>query len=420
MKKYKMSKVFVPGGFPELTYYPRNEYKLESRLKEAKENLCKLIMVTGLTKSGKTVLTNNVFSRSEAIWFDGGAFTNEQDFWENICEQLDLFTSITENETREESAGIDGGLESEGGIPFLRAKASIKSTLGERTENSQSKTRVVNYKTKAIFALRNIKVPLIIDDFHYIPREKQGSLVRALKSLIFEGLPIIFIAIPHRRLDAIRVEREMTGRIEIIEIPVWQETELSAIPEIGFKLLNIEISKEIIANFAKESLGSPHLMQEFCRELCKTLEIVETSCKTIKYDDTSILPSIFKKVAQNTGRQMFEKLSRGPRQRTDRIKRKLKNGKTPDIYGVVLYALADMKPGIESIDYEELRSHVRVIMEDNIPQAHEVSRVLEHMARIAANDESSTPVIDWDKDDKKLHITDPFFAYYLRWGIDNK
>jgi hypothetical protein len=58
MKAYKTCNVFVPGGFPEFTYNPRTEKKLEDALIETKDNLCKLVMVTGLTKSGKTVLTS--------------------------------------------------------------------------------------------------------------------------------------------------------------------------------------------------------------------------------------------------------------------------------------------------------------------------------------------------------------------------
>lgn len=51
-----------------------------------------------------------------------------------------------------------------------------------------------------------------------------------------------------------------------------------------------------------------------------------------------------------------------------------------------------------------------------LPQLHEVARVLKHMATIAATDRSSTPVIEFEEAEKKLHITDPFFAFYLRWG----
>ena len=52
----KFTEFFVPGGFPRHTYNPRMELKLEQRLTETKQNLCKLVSVTGQTKSGKTSL----------------------------------------------------------------------------------------------------------------------------------------------------------------------------------------------------------------------------------------------------------------------------------------------------------------------------------------------------------------------------
>jgi len=59
---------------------------------------------------------------------------------------------------------------------------------------------------------------------------------------------------------------------------------------------------------------------------------------------------------------------------------------------------------------------IRDVSGSQLPQLHEVARVLKHMATIASTDQSSTPVIDFEEDEKKLHITDPFFAFYLRWG----
>jgi hypothetical protein len=54
------------------------------------------------------------------------------------------------------------------------------------------------------------------------------------------------------------------------------------------------------------------------------------------------------------------------------------------------------------------------------PQIQEVARVLKKMATIAASDASSTPVIDFEEIEQRLHITDPFFAFYLRWGSLSK
>lgn len=94
----------------------------------------------------------------------------------------------------------------------------------------------------------------------------------------------------------------------------------------------------------------------------------------------------------------------------------MQDGRTVDIYELVLHALAHIRPGLVSIEYEELRAAIKDLSASQIPQLHEVSRVLKHMAAIAATDQSSTPVIDFEEEEKKLHITDPFFAFYLRWG----
>ncbi len=214
-----------------------------------------------------------------------------------------------------------------------------------------------------------------------------------------------------------KVEREMTGRIETISIPPWEKGELVEIPRTGFPLLNIEVKDQITDRLADEAIGSPHLMQEFCRAICDMHEIKETS------DDKIVIDSIdeetlFQSVAQNTGKVIFDKLSKGPRQRADRVQRKLADGDTTDIYGLVLRALAQLRPGLDTIEYETLRSAIRDVSSGTQPQAHEVTRVLDKMSQIAASDESSTPVIDWEKDDRILHITDPFFAFYLRWGIE--
>lgn len=96
--------------------------------------------------------------------------------------------------------------------------------------------------------------------------------------------------------------------------------------------------------------------------------------------------------------------------------RTLKDGRTVDIYQLVLHGLAHIRPGLVSLEYEELRAAIREVSGSQMPQLHEVARVLKHMATIAATDQSSTPVIDFEEEEKKLHITDPFFAFYLRWG----
>ena len=318
---YRTSKVFVPGGFPQLTYNPRTNHKLEEALEETKDNLCKLVMMTGLTKSGKTVLTNNIFPREDSVWFDGGTFSSEDEFWKDLADQLDIFPEQSVSETNEKmnQGELNTGVATQ--LVLFKLEGGGKYKHSTKKGKTSIKSKKGNPKTLALQELKLKRKPLIIDDFHYLPRDKQGSIVRAVKALIFDGVPVIFIAIPHRRLDAVKVEREMTGRIKTINVPIWEIEELKLIPELGFPLLNIIVTPEIKNKFASEAIGSPHLMQEFCRELCVSNSIKETLEEKLVIDriDFKIL---FESVAANTGKVIFDKLSKGPRQRSDRMKKK--------------------------------------------------------------------------------------------------
>lgn len=158
-------------------------------------------------------------------------------------------------------------------------------------------------------------------------------------------------------------------------------------------------------------------MQELCLSICSEFGVEGTSSETLDVDNFN--DDLYFNVAQSTGRAVFEKLKKGPRSRTDRQKRYLKNGTETDIYGVVLAALESIKPGLQTLEYEQIRNATRDVIQSKTPQINEITRVLDHMSRISFDENSSTPVIDWDKEDQQLHITDPFFAFYLRWGRIN-
>jgi hypothetical protein len=403
--------IFVPGGFPRHTYNPRLDHQLEERLAEATQNLCKLVTVTGQTKSGKTVLARKILPPEAAIWVDGGAVAQEDDFWQILIERLGLFQSKATEQKKLSARKIIGKGTAQASFFFAKGTGEVGAELEKSRSTGTTSGQILSSRVAALKGLAAFRRPLVIDDFHYVPRTLQASIVRALKPLIFDGLAVVLIAIPHRRYDALKVEKEMTGRIFPIQIPVWSESELIFIPSTGFKLLGIEVPEDRVYRFAREAIGSPHLMQDFCRNMSRRLQSNEAMTAS-----SVPVEKIFVDVAESIGRPIFEKLARGPRQRSDRLQRQLKNGRTVDIYQLVLHALAHLKPSLVSFEYEELRAAIREVSGSQIPQLHEVARVLKHMAQIAATDQSSTPVIDFEEDEKKLHITDPFFAFYLRWG----
>lgn len=115
--------VFIPGGVPTYTYNPREDYCLETKIMQAKRNLCKLMIVTGQTKMGKTVLAEKVYNRdSDSIWVDGGEISDEESFWDNIVSQLEIPTLCEKQNSTNVNVAIETEVEGQLKFHFIEER----------------------------------------------------------------------------------------------------------------------------------------------------------------------------------------------------------------------------------------------------------------------------------------------------------
>lgn len=406
----KVGDVFVVGRLPRITYNPRDDRGLEEGLRTYLEDRGTILSVSGATKTGKTVLLRSV--APEAIALSGGAISSANDMWSQVAESLGLWTERTKGDAASESSGQSWG--GSGGIAVINGRYDRESQTSSTRD--ESLTSRVTPSTAARNALRGNIHLLFIDDFHYIDRDVQLAIVRGLKDLVFDGLGVILASVPHRAFDAVRVETEMTGRVTHLKVAPWKPEELMEIARLGFEALNLLDPNENLARkLAQESFASPHLMQEFCKRLCRTNGIKVREERPIALVAPENWEKFFKETAVDTSKAAFDLLRTGPRQRTDRIQRVLKDGRDVDIYGAVLAAIARTGPQLE-IGYETLRSALREVLQSDPPQRHEVTRVLDQMTSIAKNKVEGEPVLEFDEQLSTVHISDPYFAFYLRWG----
>ncbi len=269
------------------------------------------------------------------------------------------------------------------------------------------------------YLLNNQDKPIIIDDFHYIPHHVQTNIIRSMKNPIFEGVRLVLISVPHRAYDTVKIESEMTGRVQQLKIPLWEIDELKEIATKGFPLLNIKPHDEISEILANESFGNPQLMQEFCVNICKFNQISETAPAPLMLTGNP-KSEFFTTIAEIiTSKTDFELLARGPRQRTDRAKREFIDGSIGDIYLAILVALANTGPKT-TVTYEELRSKLRIVLKGDLPQLQQVSRVLAKMQELSSLSEGKPRILEWDNISNTLYLLDPYFAFYLRWAIRDK
>lgn len=404
--------VFVAGGLPTITYSPRAELGLETRLRDYLEERFRILSISGPTKTGKTVLVKNVLQNVDKVLISGGDVRSTSDLWNNVADHLSLISTYeeTRQDTDAESRTVGGDVQ----IPVLgKLSKSGQESVSSSTSDKVIRNRSIDIAAKK--ALRESNVPLIIDDFHYIPAGVQVEIVRSLKDLVFDGLPVIVIAVPHRAYDVIRVEKEMTGRVEQLSIGFWSNSELRGIAEKGFGALRVVDEAGVITErLAAESFASPHLMQSFCLEVVKGSGIRERQ-PTPVFLQEPMWSEFFKERSIAASKTAFDKLVRGPRQRTDRKPRTLKNGLTVDIYGAVLMAIGHTGP-LTSVSYESLRAAMRDVAAEDAPSGQEITRILGEMTKIAREMEGE-PVVDYDASLATLHISDPYFAFFLKWRV---
>ncbi len=405
----------MPGGQPTITYYPRDSLGLEEKVRDYLDERHKILSVSGPTKCGKTVLLKAVLKQQSPLWLSGGDIHSVDEFWELVADRLGVFLQ----QDTSDSTGTTNAKTGQAGFSVAPAGVGFKGDLTNQTSSStgrttrSGRTRPLSSATKEALGLS--QPVIVIDDFHYVPSDAQQEIVRGLKDLVFDGLPVVLVAVPHRAYDAVRVEKEMTGRVDQLKIDFWSDDELEGIAREGFEALNVTDDSGLAERLAKESFHSPHLMQEFCLYLCKDNGVRERSSETQRLQAPD-WPDFFRARASQASKSAFDLLARGPRQRSDRKERVLKTGEVVDIYRAVLAAIAETGP-LTELTYEELRASLRQVIQGDPPQRHEVTRVLEEMAKIAKEQIEGEAVVDYDAELATLYISDPFFAYFLRWGV---
>jgi hypothetical protein len=275
MNTVAASQVFVAGGLPTVTYNPRADLRLEDRVRDYLDERHKILSVSGPTKSGKTVLLRSVVKFG--IWLAGGEIHSVDEFWAIAGDKLEVMLQeqVARKDEESSSKSTSGGAQIKpfgigSGVEHQRGESSTK---GDTT--TRGRTRPTQPAVKE--ALERLRPVIVIDDFHYIPPTVQSGIVRGLKDLIFRGVRVVLVAVPHRAYDSVRVEKEMTGRVVQLPIEFWSHEELLGIPRAGFAALNVaDHGEELSGRLATESFRSPFLMQDFCLQLVKHNGVRET------------------------------------------------------------------------------------------------------------------------------------------------
>lgn len=412
----KATEVFTPGTLPKYTYYERPELNLEQQLLDAVDTPGMIAAVSGPSKSGKTVLCESVVGIKSLLLVTGGGIESEADFWHRIRARLNVPASSSSLSGTSKSREV--GATAKAGLGFLfKGEAGLDGKIG-RGEQEQSTLQFEGVSgVELLEVVRSANKTLVVDDFHYIDREIQVSLVEQFKEAARAGCTIVVVSVPHRADDAIRANPDLRGRLRLIDVKYWTDDELLHIPRLGFSTLNVQPDSGVVTRFASESLSSPQLMQSLCLELCRSEQIYEqqATLKPIPFEEAKVKKVLQTIATTSSAQTPLDILVKGPRVRgTERNTYELLDGSRGDVYAVVLRAIASGEPTL-SLSYNQIRERVGRVTKGEPPSGSSIVSTLTQMDEASGKMKQGDRVLDWDPEKETLNFPDPYFLYYLRW-----
>lgn len=440
------SDVFNPGQFPTHTYKARTTE--EAAITKWWADRGKILVVNGPSKTGKTVLVQKLLGQYEPIWIEGHGLNSTEALWSRIADQLGVFTGIQRGSREADQLGTEA--EAQVGVSATHVKQSAGYTNITENDNRVTVDRPVEAVARE--ALLSTERPLVIDDIHFVPREAQEEIIKALKPLVYgsaavKGRRIVFISIGNRVINVLTNLTDMRARMLPLPVAYWGVEELETIAQDGFGKLRVLDPEGQLANkLATQSFGSPQLMQQLCRELCGGLPngILHAMAELTELQPPADWTEFFRDQLLDDIEGWVAKLARGPETRgSERNLFDLPDGRSVDAYQLMLLCVANTGPKLK-LTKDELRIAMGVVLNKNPPPKTIPTKIVQNMSLIAATkllekipslqvlrDEVANgydpysradlqPVLEYRSTGptSEFTITDPFFAFYLAWGLD--
>jgi hypothetical protein len=411
----KPTEIFTPTSTPTYTYVDRAVKKFEQRLRDALAVPNMIVSISGPSKSGKSVLVKKVVDADSLIVVSGAIIRSPEDLWSCVLGWMDVPTEVAEKTGSGIKASASAKTEASAGV--IIAKGSIGGSVDGSFERRTETTRTTKKGglQQVIEEISNSDFVVLVDDFHYIPREVQVDVGKQIKAAAENGVRVITASVPHRADDVVRSNPELRGRVTAIDTDYWSTQELKEIAYRGFRQLNVELAPNVEVQLAQEAFGSPQLMQSICLTLCFEKSWEEALPAHVRVDfDQAALTKAFERTSLTADYStVLEALHRGPRQRgTERKVFALTDNSLGDVYRCVLLAIARDEPRL-SLPYEQMMERVRsVCLNGESPVGSSVSEALQQMHKIVNELSAEESVLEWDEE--VLDISAPYFLFFIR------
>lgn len=421
LRGMKVQEVFTPGDFPEHTYVERGQGELESRVKHQLRRDGAIVSLSGPSKSGKSVLIEQVVGSENLVSVYGGEIESTEHLWDSVLDALGAPISTESASGTTQESQVTGSF-------GIRTHLFNAGGSASETESTTDETVEV-YERRGLDDILEVndaeRFVLLIDDFHYLSPELQTEIGEAVKQASEGGLRICVALIPHRSDDLTQANPDLQGRALTLQLEYWDREDLIKIGEKGFRALNVSLSANAIDIFAKESAGSPHLMQQLCYDACGVKGITETkeALTEVDMDKDQIEDVLGWTGASLDLDKVFDILNgEGISGKSQRDSHDFIDGTEGDVYEAILRGIADdsiqdeLDQSEEGLDRAKLVEGINNQCANSPPPLPSITQALERMDERITETHPESAIFEWKSDTNKIQLPDPYLIFYLRWS----
>jgi hypothetical protein len=417
LKKYRRDDVFGISRDLPLNYVARvaADMRLIDNLTRDKH-----LVIYGSSKQGKTSLRKHCLNDDDYIVIQCSNTWKVEDINTNILKragfEVNQSSKLTTSGKNKVSASLGASLSAGFSGIF---KTSVKGDMetAEETAKKEEKTfqpldldaTDVNDVIEALDTISFTKF-IVLEDFHYLPRETQIDFAIALKAF-HEKSKLVFIVIgvwlEENRL--IVYNGDLSGRVVAINADRWSPDELMKVIDLGAELLNISFDNNFKQQLIQTAKESVFIVQEVCNQVCVLEGVNETlESHTIIASKADVKELVRGVVNQQSGRyNSFITQFAGGFQKTELEMHKWL------LYPILTGSAQSLEDGFKWTPLKE-------ILKNNHPAGNtlnpgNLTQALQSTASLQVTKNIKPIILDWDETNRRLTVVDRGFPIWLEY-----
>lgn len=395
--RYKLEQVFTPTTYAELSYTPRKD--IEADFLRNLKMPGKQLIVYGHSGSGKSTLVNKMLKNENRNYIVSPCMQNTH--VNDIV--LDAFDQLNNYYTSSVRHGQSNQITTELKLEYSKLSDTIR---GMKTESHDiTTTRVLPPQLtpqRLCEFLGKANCIWVIEDFHKVVADEKAQLAQILKMFVdagnrFPNTKTIVLGATETAREIVNYDKELTGRVSEIPVPLLEDTELKQIIDTGTKILNISFDDNLKNEITQHSNHLGTIVHQLCYNICSVNGIWIRKWKNLEFSVNEIDESIklFMQDKTDTFKQLFDKITQQ------------RSGQYENVKTILQAMIAQ--------DQESLTHHEILLQIQQQYPNYPPSNLSSYIKRLTQTEMDEA--IRFDSNSGKYSFSDPFFKVYVQMRL---